>query len=54
MRTYHGIDVCGTRLVKDVKEFIAKCQDEEKKQITAISFVGTYVCLASTRWRREE
>lgn len=41
VRTYHGIDVCGTRLVKEVKEFINKYQDEEKKSITAISFVGT-------------
>lgn len=41
LNTYHGIDVCGARLVKEIKDFIAAHeQDANGVSISKISFVG--------------
>lgn len=41
LNTYHGIDVCGARLVKEIKDFIsAHEQDANGLSISKISFVG--------------
>jgi hypothetical protein len=40
INTYHGVDVCGARLLQEIRDFMAKHEAETGQPIRRVSLIG--------------